>query len=184
MKLRNFLLVCFLLGILTTFAVRTKESFSGLFIDTQEEGKSKKEEGVYIPYKRTNYASEEDYFNALQGNNMYSYDQNVNESGSFHEMEDVIREQEDNKLNVMHVLNENGDIVEIKTATTQNIPTYYKPGSFTYSASTYIPNYEDYTKLSKVKTIKNDPKYIYDFKTRPPVQYLQSYNKNDLSSYR
>ena len=48
----------------------------------------------------------------------------------------------------MVVLDQNGNQVVIPYVPGSAAPTYYQPGSFQYSASSYVPNYEDSVYLS------------------------------------
>lgn len=78
------------------------------------------------------------------------YSPNIGEN-SYHLSEEDIRENNQQKMNVMYVKGENGKPIGINMARTQIFPTYYTPGSFYYGASNYVPTYEDAVKLSKIE---------------------------------
>jgi hypothetical protein len=79
----------------------------------------------------------------------------------YHASEDTIRAEERDKMNVFYVRGEDGKPMGINMAPTQTFPTFYTPGSFTYSASNYVPSYEDAVKLSSVD-IPRTYGYEYD----------------------
>lgn len=78
------------------------------------------------------------------------YSPNIGEN-SYHLSEEDIRENNQQKMNVMYVKGETGKPIGINMARTQIFPTYYTPGSFHYGASNYVPTYEDAVKLSKIE---------------------------------
>lgn len=78
----------------------------------------------------------------------------------YHESEEIIRENEKHKMNVFYVRGEDGKPVGINMERTQTFPTFYTPGTFTYSASNYVPSYEDFIKLARVDISRN---YGYEY---------------------
>jgi hypothetical protein len=42
-----------------------------------------------------------------------------------------------------------GNVITVQSTAVQGTTTYYKPGSYLYGASSYVPNYEDSIYLSK-----------------------------------
>ena len=88
-----------------------------------------------------------------------SYD--ASKETSYHASEYTIRAEERDKMNVFYVRGEDGKPMGINMAPTQTFPTFYTPGSFTYSASNYVPSYEDAVKLSCVD-IPRTYGYEYD----------------------
>lgn len=104
----------------------------------------------------------------------------TNVESAYHESEESIREREKQKMNVFYVRGEGDDFVPINMATTQNFPTFYTPGTFTYSARNYVPAYEDAVKLGNVDISRN---YIYPYDEYQFVR-RKDYDVNDLSRYR
>jgi hypothetical protein len=77
---------------------------------------------------------------------------NQNLDGNYHRTEDQIRLEEKHKLNVMYLRGDNGRPVGINVESTQNIPTFYTPGSFVHGPTAYVPSYEDAVVLPLAKT--------------------------------
>lgn len=123
----------------------------------------------------------------------------------FHMSEDQIRETNKHKMNVMYVKGKDGTPVGVNMESTQSFPTYYTPGTLTYSASNYVPTYEDAIKLSSVKnnrlygteyntsdqgdikTYSRDPKYkVYNDKDDNPDNNrpIVEYDAGNLNKYR
>ena len=112
----------------------------------------------------------------------------------YHASEDLIRENEKHKMNVFYVRGEDGKPVGINMERTQTFPTFYTPGSYTYSARNYVPAYEDAVKLANVD-ISRKYGYEYDLvrnsggysfvrdKKENNVQNIV-YDNADMSSYR
>ena len=68
----------------------------------------------------------------------------------YHDTEEQIRKDNKHKMNVFYVKGANGKPLAINMETTQNLPTFYTPGSFQYSASTYVPTYADGVQLGSI----------------------------------
>ena len=68
----------------------------------------------------------------------------------YHDTEEQIRKDNKHKMNVFYVKGANGKPLGINMETTQNLPTFYTPGSFQYSASIYVPTYEDGIQLGSI----------------------------------
>ena len=68
----------------------------------------------------------------------------------YHDTEKQIRLDNKHKMNVLYVKGADGKPIGINMETTQNLPTFYTPGSFQYSASNYVPTYEDSVNLSSL----------------------------------
>jgi hypothetical protein len=81
---------------------------------------------------------------------------NTNMFPDYHDTEKQIRLDNKHKMNVFYVKGADGKPVGINMETTQNLPTFYTPGSFQYSASNYVPTYEDSVNLSSLSI---DPTY-------------------------
>lgn len=81
---------------------------------------------------------------------------NANVFPDYHDTEKQIRIDNKHKMNVFFVQGADGKPVGINMETTQNLPTFYTPGSFQYSASNYVPTYEDSVNLSSLSI---DPTY-------------------------
>lgn len=81
---------------------------------------------------------------------------NANIFPDYHDTEKQIRLDNKHKMNVFYVKGADGKPVGINMETTQNLPTFYTPGSFQYSASNYVPTYEDSVNLSSLAI---DPTY-------------------------
>ena len=81
---------------------------------------------------------------------------NANVFPDYHDTEKQIRLDNKHKMNVFYVKGADGKPVGINMETTQNLPTFYTPGSFQYSASNYVPTYEDSVNLSSLSI---DPTY-------------------------
>jgi hypothetical protein len=81
---------------------------------------------------------------------------NANVFPDYHDTEKQIRIDNKHKMNVFYVKGADGKPVGINMETTQNLPTFYTPGSFQYSASNYVPTYEDSVNLSSLSI---DPTY-------------------------
>ena len=81
---------------------------------------------------------------------------NTNMFPDYHDTEKQIRLDNKHKMNVFYVKGADGKPVGINMETTQNLPTFYTPGSFQYSASNYVPTYEDSVNLSSLAI---DPTY-------------------------
>jgi hypothetical protein len=79
-------------------------------------------------------------------NNMY--DVNV----QYHDNLDDINAQNESGLEFgsMTVLGPDGKLITIPTTPAQPGATYYQPGSYTFGASSYVPNYEDSVFLSRL----------------------------------
>ena len=81
---------------------------------------------------------------------------NANVFPDYHDTEKQIRIDNKHKMNVFYVKGADGKPIGINMETTQNLPTFYTPGSFQYSASNYVPTYEDSVNLSSLSI---DPTY-------------------------
>ena len=68
----------------------------------------------------------------------------------YHDTEEQIRKDNKHKMNVFYVKGASGKPLAINMETTQNLPTFYTPGSFQYSASTYVPTYADGVQLGSI----------------------------------
>ena len=55
----------------------------------------------------------------------------------------------DSSFGKMYVKDPSGNLVSIAYVEGQALPTYYQPGSFVFSPSNYVPNYEDSVYLSR-----------------------------------
>ena len=75
---------------------------------------------------------------------------NTNVFPDYHDTEEQIRKDNKHKMNVFYVKGANGKPLAINMETTQNLPTFYTPGSFQYSASTYVPTYADGVQLGSI----------------------------------
>jgi predicted HTH transcriptional regulator len=74
---------------------------------------------------------------------------NVDQFPDYHDTEEEIRDKNDIPVHTIKIKNKNGSVVSIPREKTQNTPVYYSIGSFQYSPSTYVPNYEDTISLSQ-----------------------------------
>lgn len=74
---------------------------------------------------------------------------NVDQFPDYHDTEEDIRHKNDIPAHTIKIKNKNGSVVSIPREKTQNLPVYYALGSFQYSPSTYVPNYEDTISLSQ-----------------------------------
>ena len=75
----------------------------------------------------------------------------------YHDSEETIKYQSGlygSEFGTTMVLDSCGNKILIPYTEMQGFPIYYKPGSYKYGGSTYIPNYEDSVFLSKAKTKK------------------------------
>ena len=75
---------------------------------------------------------------------------NTNVFPDYHDTEEQIRKDNKHKMNVFYVKGANDKPLAINMETTQNLPTFYTPGSFQYSASTYVPTYADAVQLGSI----------------------------------
>lgn len=117
----------------------------------RESNQEKKHEGFYTG---TGTDADEDALTPL----VYSTTRldNTNMFPDYHDTEKQIRLDNKHKMNVFYVKGADGKPVGINMETTQNLPTFYTPGSFQYSASNYVPTYEDSVNLSSLAI---DPTY-------------------------
>ena len=79
----------------------------------------------------------------------------------YHDSEETIKYQSGlygSEFGTTMVLDSCGNKILIPYSEMQGFPTYYKPGSYKYGASTYIPNYEASVLLSK-SNMKTKKKY-------------------------
>jgi hypothetical protein len=70
----------------------------------------------------------------------------------FHDnLDDIIAQNKGSDLSFgeVRVRDQNGDIIVLPKVHTQEWTTYYEPGQYKYSASPYVPNYEESVYLSK-----------------------------------
>lgn len=67
----------------------------------------------------------------------------------YHDTEEEIRNKNDIPVHTIKIKNKNGSVLSIPREKTQNTPVYYPIGSFQYTPSTYVPNYEDSIILSQ-----------------------------------
>ena len=74
---------------------------------------------------------------------------NADQFPDYHDTEEEIRDKNDIPVHTIKIKNKNGSVVSIPREKTQNTPVYYSIGSFQYSPSTYVPNYEDTINLSQ-----------------------------------
>ena len=123
----------------------------------------------------------------------------------YHMSEDQIRETNKHKMNVMYVKGDNGRPVGVNMESTQNLPTYYTPGSLKYDSSAYVPTYEDAIKFSSlsttrlygteyntentgpIKTYSREEKYkVYNDQDDDPNNNrpIKKYDAGSLDSYR
>jgi len=75
----------------------------------------------------------------------------------YHDSEETIKYQSGlygSEFGTTMILDSCGNKILIPYSQVQGYPIYYKPGSYKYGASTYIPNYEDSVFLSKAKPKK------------------------------
>ena len=75
----------------------------------------------------------------------------------YHDSEETIKYQSGlygSEFGTTMVLDSCGNKLLIPYNEVQGYPIYYKPGTYKYGGSTYIPNYEDSVFLSKAKTKK------------------------------
>lgn len=88
----------------------------------------------------------------ISGNtNVSKYDSN-NYDVQYHDNISDIQKQNgiyDSSFGEMYVKDPSGNLVSIAYVEGQALPTYYQPGSFTFSPSNYVPNYEDSVYLSR-----------------------------------
>ena len=126
----------------------------------------------------------------LQTDVKYKTDISLND---YHLSEEDIRKNEKHKMNVFYVLGEDGKPVGINMESTQTFPTYYTPGTFVYSASNYVPTYEDSIMLANVDLSRNvGMEYnmtsfggIPTFsREETPEVVGEVYNASSLTSYR
>ena len=75
---------------------------------------------------------------------------NSNVFPDYHDTEKQIRKDNKHKMNVFYVKGASGKPLAINMETTQNLPTFYTPGSFQYSASNYVPTYADGVQLGSI----------------------------------
>lgn len=75
---------------------------------------------------------------------------NSNVFPDYHDTEEQIRKDNKHKMNVFYVKGASGKPLAINMETTQNLPTFYTPGSFQYSASNYVPTYADGVQLGSI----------------------------------
>ena len=76
-----------------------------------------------------------------------------NLNAQFHDDIDTIVKQNDMydlSFGDVRVKDQNGNVYILPRAGSQSSVTYYEPGSFTYSGSVYVPNYEDSVYLGSV----------------------------------
>ena len=69
----------------------------------------------------------------------------------YHKTEEQIRNEENHRMNVFYVKGEHGLPIGISMESTQSFPTFYAPGSFVHSATSYVPTYKDAVILPLVK---------------------------------
>ena len=88
----------------------------------------------------------------ISGNtNVSKYDSN-NYDVQYHDNITDIQKQNgiyDSSFSQMYVKDPSGNLVSMAYVEGQALPTYYQPGSFTFSPSNYVPNYEDSVYLSR-----------------------------------
>jgi len=90
----------------------------------------------------------------ILNSNKYNSD---NYNLSYHDSEETIKYQSGlygSDFGTTMVLDNCGNKILIPYSEMQGYPIYYKPGTYKYGASTYIPNYEDSVFLSKAKPKK------------------------------
>ena len=90
----------------------------------------------------------------ILNSNKYNSD---NYNLSYHDSEETIKYQSGlygSDFGTTMVLDSCGNKILIPYSEMQGYPIYYKPGTYKYGASTYIPNYEDSVFLSKAKPKK------------------------------
>lgn len=102
----------------------------------------------------------------------------------YHVSEDILRKSTQHTLKGMNLIDENGVQVVMDFEPTQVFPVYYTPGSFLYSASAFIPSYEDAVKLSEVKPLLAqdiDPlKWSWSAETNKQPELYNTGNPIDL----
>lgn len=88
----------------------------------------------------------------ISGNtNVSKYDSN-NYDVQYHDNITDIQKQNgiyDSSFGQMYVKDPSGNLVSMAYVEGQALPTYYQPGSFVFSPSNYVPNYEDSVYLSR-----------------------------------
>jgi hypothetical protein len=90
----------------------------------------------------------------ILNSNKYNSD---NYNLSYHDSEETMKYQSGlygSEFGTTMVLDSCGNKILIPYSEMQGYPIYYKPGTYKYGASTYIPNYEDSVFLSKAKPKK------------------------------
>lgn len=77
-------------------------------------------------------------------------DINNSYNAEFHDSEELIKERNTLNYGEVRVKDQNGNIIILPRAETQNSTTVYQPGEFPFGSSAYVPNYEDSVYLSSI----------------------------------
>lgn len=125
------------------------------------EKKDSKDEKEAYTNRKIEYAKNESVPETTTGtpsgtpDNKQEYDL-TNYDVQYHDNIDDIKIQSginNSDINNMVVKDSCGNLVSIPFNASTTLPTYYKPGSFIYGSSTYVPNYEDSVYLSRTTGI-------------------------------
>lgn len=119
----------------------------------KKDSKDEKEKNEGYTNRKTEYAKSESEIdisnNQMSSESRYNYDTN-NYDVQYHDtISDINIQSGVYNYNKMIVRDTNGNLVSIPFDVSSTQPTYYKPGSFIYSSSSYVPNYEDSVYLSR-----------------------------------
>ncbi len=98
---------------------------------------------------------------------MFDYNKNykdisMNYNVEFHDSIDVLKEQNDMydiSFGSITVLDPCGNLVVLPRSEIQGDITYYRPGTYTFGASTYVPKYEDSVYLSRSTQLPTTSEY-------------------------
>lgn len=133
---------------------------------------------AYQTYRGNNlqmYTSKQDQINYMQKQivkvidddktSYKAYDSN-NYNITYHTEPDVNSDESTAGVGKMWIKDKNGDLLSIPYADIKNKTLYYETGSYPFGPSSYVPNYEESTLLSKYSNKENKDSDIYETTTQ------------------